>query len=73
MHTIKLNVGESAYAQVMFLLKHLNASEVQVVEDVAFDKDNATQSIDMSAYQIEAFKRIQDPLQWQQELRSEWN
>ena len=73
MHTIKLNVGESAYAHVMFLLKHLNTSEVQVVEDVALGKDDATQTIDMSAYQIEAFKRIQDPLQWQKELRAEWN
>lgn len=73
MHTIKLNVGESAYAHLMFLLKHLNTSEVQVVEDMPQDKKDITQPIDMSAYKIEAFKNIQDPLLWQQELRAEWN
>ncbi len=73
MHAIKLNVGESAYAHVMFLLKNLNTSEVQVVEDISLDKDNTMQIIDMSAYQIEAFKSIQDPMQWQHEIRAEWN
>jgi len=73
MHTIKLNVGESAYAHVMFLLKHLNTSDVQVVEDVPLSKEDTIQTIDLSAYPIEAFKRIQDPLQWQHEMRSEWN
>ena len=61
MHTIKLNVGDNAYAHLMFLLKNLNTSEVQIVEDITQDKDNDSE-IDMSAYKIEAFKAIQDPL-----------
>ena len=40
MHTIKLNVGDNAYAHLMFLLKNLNTSEVQIVEDIVQDKDN---------------------------------
>lgn len=62
MHTIKLNVGDSAYTHLMFLLKNLNTSEIQVVEDIAQDEDNSCETIDMSAYKIEAFKAIQDPL-----------
>lgn len=73
MHTIKLNVGNSAYAHLMFLLKNLNTSEIQVVEDIAQDEDNTSEAIDMSAYKIEAFKAIQDPLKWQQDIRAEWN
>jgi len=70
-HTIKLNVGDSAYAHLMFLLKNLNTSEIQVVEDRAEEKEYSF--IDMSAYKIEAFQAIQDPLKWQQEIRAEWN
>ncbi len=72
MHTIKLNVGDNAYAHLMFLLKNLNTSEVQIVEDITQDKDNDSE-IDMSAYKIEAFKAIQDPLKWQQDIRAQWN
>ena len=71
MHPIKLNVGDSAYAHLMFLLKNLNTSEIQVVEDRAEEKEYSF--IDMSAYKIEAFQAIQDPLKWQQEIRAEWN
>ena len=71
MHTIKLNVGDSAYAHLMFLLKNLNTSEIQVVEDRAEEKEYSF--IDMSAYKIEAFQTIQDTLKWQQEIRAEWN
>lgn len=71
MHTIKLNVGDSAYTHLMFLLKNLNTSEIQVVEDRAEEKEYSF--IDMSAYKIEAFQTIQDPLKWQQEIRAEWN
>ncbi|MGJ0316778.1 hypothetical protein NG754_09635 [Aliarcobacter cryaerophilus] len=73
MHTIKLNVGDSAYTHLMFLLKNLNTSEIQVVEDIVQDKDKSSEVIDMSAYKIETFKSIQDPLKWQQEIRAEWS
>ena len=35
--------------------------------------DNASKAIDMSAYKIEAFKAIKDPLKWQQKIRAEWD
>ena len=33
MHTIKLNVQDSIYGHIMFLLKSLNTKELEVVED----------------------------------------
>ena len=46
MHTIKLNVGDSAYTHLMFLLKNLNTSEIQVVEDIAQGEDDASKGIE---------------------------
>ncbi len=73
MHTVKLNVGDRAYAHLMFLLKSLNTSDIEVIEDIPLSKDDTTKTIDMSAYKIDAFKYMQDPLKWQQEIRAEWN
>ena len=73
MHTIKLHVGDNAYPHLVFLLKHLNTQEIQVVEDLPQNTQSATQTIDLSSYKIDAFKAIQDPLTWQQEIRAEWN
>lgn len=72
MHTVKLNIGDSIYTHLMFLLRSLNTNEIQIIEDIALDKDNSSETIDMSAYKIEAFKSMQDPLKWQQEIRAEW-
>ena len=72
MHTIKLNVGDKAYAHLMFLLQNLKTDEIKIIEDMKENTDE-TSSIDMSEYKIEAFKSIIDPLQWQQDIRAEWN
>lgn len=69
-HTIKLQVSDNAYVHLMFLFKHFNTKDVQVVEDLPQDTQSATQTIDLSAYKIDAFKAIQDPLKWQQDIHS---
>lgn len=61
MHAIKLNVGESAYAHVMFLLKNLNTSEVQVVEDISLIKIIPCKSSICQHIRLRRFKSIQDP------------
>ena len=33
MHTIKLNVQDSIYSHIMFLLNNLNSKELEIVED----------------------------------------
>ncbi|PKN15454.1 MAG: hypothetical protein CVU67_00910 [Deltaproteobacteria bacterium HGW-Deltaproteobacteria-24] len=71
MHTIKLNVGDGIYNHLMFLLKNLKTNELEIIED----KENTTtqEEIDFSKYKISAFKDIKDSLQWQKEIRNEWD
>ena len=73
MHTIKLNVGENAYAHLMFLLNNLKTNEIKIVEDRVDSADETSSFIDMSEYKIETFKSISNPVQWQQDIRNEWN
>jgi hypothetical protein len=49
MHTIKLQVSDNAYVHLMFLLKHFNTQDVQVVEDLPQETQSTTQTIDLSA------------------------
>ncbi|MGD9554718.1 MAG: hypothetical protein AB7D96_00365 [Arcobacteraceae bacterium] len=71
MHTIKLNVGDGIYNHLMFLLKNLKTNELEIIED----KENTTsqEEIDFSKYKIEGFKNINDSLQWQNNIRNEWD
>jgi len=39
MHTIKLNVQDSIYGHIMFLLNSLNTKELEIVEDKAIQDD----------------------------------
>ena len=38
MHTIKLQVQDSIYDHIIFLLKNLNTKELKIVEDSILDK-----------------------------------
>ncbi len=38
MHTIKLNVQDSIYSHIMFLLQNLNTKELEIVEDKVVQK-----------------------------------
>ncbi|QFR42560.1 hypothetical protein [Sulfurimonas xiamenensis] len=73
MHTIKLNVGDGIYAHLMFLLKNLKTNELEIVEDEEKEVVQKQECIDFSQFQIDAFKDIKDPLQWQKDIRSEWD
>lgn len=39
MHTIKLQVQDTIYDHIMFLLKNLNTRELQIIEDKATQDD----------------------------------
>ena len=69
MHTIKLNVQDSIYSHIMFLLNSLNQKELEIIED----KVVKTESLDFSEYKVDAFRDIKDPVKWQQEIRDEWS
>jgi len=72
MKTIKLKVNESAYEHLMFLLRNLGSADVQVVEEYDKDTSDTLKPIDFSKFKIDSFKKIIDPVQWQQDLRNEW-
>jgi len=40
MHIIKLNVQDSIYSHIMFLLKSLNTKELEIIEDINTDKED---------------------------------
>lgn len=70
MHTVKLNIQDSAYNHVMYLLKSLNSKDIEVIEDdnMVNDKQDAIRK----STGILAGKNI-DPLKWQDDIRSEWD
>ena len=71
MHTIKLNVGDGIYNHLMFLLKNLKTNELEIIEDKEIG--TTQKEIDFSKYKINGFKNIKDSLQWQNDIRKEWN
>lgn len=70
MHTIKLLVGDKIYYHLISFLKNLKSSEIKIVED---KKEEKAKEINFSKYKINAFKNIKNPLEWQNEIRSEWD
>ena len=45
MHTIKLQVQESIYDHIMFLLKNLNTKDLRIVEDSNIKDTNFTEDV----------------------------
>lgn len=74
MHTVKLQIADKIYSHVMFLLKNLNTNDLKIIEDTNAQKTtNIENNLDFSKYQIDAFKNIEDPLKWQNDIRDEWS
>jgi len=71
MHTIKLNVQDSIYEHVMFLLKSLDSKGLNITEYKTDNKNSKYDILEKSAG-ILANQNI-DPLKWQEEIRSEWD
>ena len=71
MHTIKLQVQDSIYEHVIFLLKSLNSKGLNITEYKTDNKNSKHDVLEKSAG-ILADQNI-DPLKWQEEIRSEWN
>ena len=71
MHTVQLKIDNSIYHNVMFILNNLKLKGLEVKEE----KTTNTQinSLDFSKYKVKAFKDINDPVEWQQSIRDEWN
>jgi len=75
MRSIKLNVNESIYNHIMFLLNNLNSEELKIVEDKEIKEvKNIKQSLKnlFANKNVEMFKSIKDPVKWQEKQRLEW-
>ncbi len=46
MHTIKLQVQDSIYDHIIFLLKSLNTKELKIIEDSVLDRQELPQRYD---------------------------
>lgn len=59
MHSIKLNVQDSIYAHIMFLLNNLSSKDLEIVEittDNSQNLDNLTDSITTALSEVEKSK-----------------
>ena len=45
MHTIKLQVQESVYDHIMFLLKNLNTKDLRIIEDSNIEGTNIAEDV----------------------------
>lgn len=71
MHTIKLDIQDSIYDHVMFLLKSLDGKYINITEYKSDEKIDKYDILEKSAG-ILANQDI-DPLKWQEDIRSEWD
>ena len=50
MHTIKLNVQDSIYDHIIFLLKNLNTRDLEIIEDKTTESTEYTENSEISAF-----------------------
>ena len=75
MHTVKLNIHDSIYDHVMFILKNLQPKglEIKELSNDLQSKTTKTKMKDLFAKKdIEIFKTINGPMLWQKQQRDEW-
>ena len=80
MRQITLNVNDSMLEHFLYLINHLDSSEIQIVEekpimDANLNSETASLKSKLTAIlktNPGAFKDIQDSVAWQQEQRNEW-
>ncbi len=71
MHTIKLKIDNNIYDHVMFVLNSLKQKGIQITEQHTQTKpNNGSDSLDFANYSIKAFEHIDDPVKWQNDIRS---
>ena len=72
MHRIVLNVQDNAVANLMSFLNEMSGKEIEVLDDKIISKtEDKENPFDFSHLKIEAFKGT-DPVQWQKDIRNEW-
>lgn len=75
MHTVKLKMDDNIYHNVMFMLRNLKVKGLEIEEiDEKVSSKHTKEQIQrlFASNKIDAFKNIDDPMQWQQAQRDEW-
>jgi hypothetical protein len=73
--TVKITMDDSIYHNIMFLLNNLKMKglEIEELEENISGFSTKAQIKELfSNNDIEAFKSIDDPIQWQKNQRDEW-
>ena len=75
MRTVKLNIKDGIYKNVMFVLESFREKGVQIEEVKSSNKkykneDSLKYFLENS--KVEVFKDIKDPVAWQNSIRNEW-
>ncbi len=73
MHTVQLKIDNSIYDNVMFFLNSLKLKGLEIKEGESEESSNSKDILDFSNYDVESFKNIENPLQWQKDIRKEWD
>jgi len=74
MHTIKLKIEDRIYKDVMCMLSNLKVKGLEIEEIKEYSAIPAKSKIKalFQNKEVEAFKSISDPMQWQKQQRDEW-
>ncbi len=73
MHTVKLQIEDSIYKNIMFLLTNLKLKGLEIKEESVINLTTREKVKDLfKRKQANIFKDIEDPVKWQKEQREEW-
>ncbi len=73
MHTVKLQIEDSIYKNIMFLLTNLKLKGLEIKEESVINLTTREKVKDLfKRKQANIFKDIEDPVKWQKEQRDEW-
>ena len=70
MYTIKLKVNKNVLDKILYFLKNFPEKDVKIIETI--NNDSFEKTIDFSKYKIKSFKKINNPVKWQNLIRDEW-
>ena len=70
MHRLIVQIDDSLVEKVMNYLRSLPSKKVKLLRDEKVPERK--RGIDFGRYRIPSLQTIDDPLQWQKKLRSEW-
>lgn len=74
-HIVKLTMEDNIYDNIMFMLKSLQPKGLKIEEikdDSSIQNTKSKIKELFASHNIEAFKSIDDPMQWQKNQRDEW-